>query len=158
MPDVRLMTDADADAVATLFAEMQSHYRVPCPPLSEIIANLSTLPAGVNMFVATDPDVVGFAALGAIFPGPGLKPGLFLKELFVSAKARGCGIGTKLMRAAAGFAVERGFSRLDWTADRGDVGLLRFYADLGAIEQSEKIFYRLSGDILADLASSGPGR
>jgi hypothetical protein len=37
------------------------------------------------MLVAVEQDaVIGFAALGAIFPGAGLRPGLFLKELFVS--------------------------------------------------------------------------
>ena len=107
------------------------------------------------MLVAASPAVIGFAALGAIFPGPDLKPGLFLKELFVSAEARGRGIGTALMRAAARLAVERGFARLDWTADRGDERLIRYYEGLGGAPQTEKVFFRLSGQALADLATAG---
>ena len=155
--DVRLMVAADVEATAALFREMQAHYCVPCPAFSEIVAKLAKLPEGVNVLVAADPAIIGFAALGAIFPGPGLNPGLFLKELFVSAQARGQGIGTKLMHAAAHLAMERGFARLDWTADREDVGLLKFYADLGAAEQSEKVFYRLSGQALTDLAAVNRG-
>ena len=128
-----------------------------CPPLEEIIARLVKLPHGVSVFVATDPSVVsviGFAAVGAIFPGPSLKPGLFLKELFVSAGTRGSGVGTALMRTVARFAVERGFERLDWTVDRGDVRLLSFYDALGAIEQSEKVFLRLAGESLVRFAKA----
>lgn len=145
----------DVTSTAALFQEMQAHYRVACPPLPEIVARLSRLPEGVGVLVAADPAVVGFAALSAIFPGPGLSPGLFLKELFVSASARGRGVGTALMRAAAHVAVARGYARLDWTADRTDARLLRFYAALGAAEQSEKVFYRLSGRALTDIACSG---
>ena len=50
-------------------------------------------------------------------------------------------------------AVERGHSRVDWTADRTDAGLLDFYSGLGALAQHEKVFYRLTGDALAALAS-----
>lgn len=153
MLDVRLMAARDVDATATLFQEMQAHYRVPCPPFAEIVAKVAKLPEGVDVLVAADPAIVGFAALGAIFPGPGLNPGLFLKELFVSAQARNRGIGTALMHAAARTAVERGFARLDFTANRADLGLLKFYGDLGAAEQSEKVFYRLSGKSLTDLAT-----
>ena len=83
-----------------------------------------------------------------------MNAGLFLKELFVSAQSRGQDIGTKLMHAAAQLATEQGATRLDFTADRGNVGLLKFYADLGAVEQSEKVFYRLSGKALIDLAAA----
>ena len=152
--DVRSMLAGDVEATAALFQEMQAHYRVVCPSPAEIAAQLIKLPEGVDVLVAADPAIVGFAAVGAIFPGPGLKPGLFLKELFVSAQARGQGIGTKLMHAAARLAIERGFARLDWTADRDDAGLLKFYAELGAAEQRHKVFYRLTGQALADLAAA----
>ncbi len=150
---VRRMGFEDIAGTAALFQEMQAHYRVACPPLDEITARLAKLPEGVSVLVAADPSVVGFAAVGAIFPGPGLKPGLFLKELFVSAGARGSGAGTALMRAAARLAVEGGFARLDWTADRGDARLLSFYDAMGAVEQREKTFFRLTGQALTCLAA-----
>lgn len=154
---VRRMGSEDVPGTAALFQEMQAHYRVACPPLDEVTARLAKLPDGVSVLVATDPGVIGFAAVGAIFPGPGLKPGLFLKDLFVSAGARGGGAGTALMRAVAQMAVERGFARLDWTADPSNARLLSFYGAAGAVEQSEKVFFRLTGQALARLATARAG-
>ena len=148
------MAAADVGATAVLFEETQAHYSVACPSLAEIAAKLLNLPSGVDLLVAAAPNIVGFAAVCAIFPGPGLEPGLFLKELFVSAQARGQGIGTKLMHASARLTVSRGLARLDWTADRGNAGLMKFYAALGAAQQREKVFYRLSGQVLTELASA----
>ncbi len=151
---VRQMGSEDIAGTAALFREMQAHYRVACPPLDEIAARLAKLPEGVSVLVAADPSVIGFAAVGAIFPGPGLKPGLFLKELFVSARARGSGTGTALMQAVARLAVEGGFARLDWTADRSNARLLGFYDAMGAVEQNEKVFLRLTGQALTCLATA----
>lgn len=150
---VRQMGTEDISGTAALFQEMQAHYRVACPPLDEITARLAELPKGVSVLIAADPSVIGFAAVGVVFPGPGLKPGLFLKELFVSAGARGSGAGTALMQAAARTAIERGFARLDWTADCRDARLLSFYEAMGAVEQSEKIFLRLAGQALTRFAA-----
>ncbi|MGY2051058.1 N-acetyltransferase family protein [Methylobacterium sp. JK268] len=150
---VREMEPSDVPAVAALFAEMQAHYRAPCPPRETILAGLRSPPAGVTILVAAGPDLRGFAALGAVYPGPGLRPGLFLKDLYVSQSARGCGIGTRLLRAAARLATERGFARLDWTADAGNAALLAFYEARGAAALRERVFFRLSGPALDRLAA-----
>ena len=104
--------------------------------------------------VAETDRIIGFAAFAAIYPGPGLRSGLFMKELFVTAGSRGQGVGKALIQAVARVAVERGHSRVDWTADRNDSGLLRYYSGLGALAQDEKVFYRLTGDALTSLAAS----
>jgi GNAT superfamily N-acetyltransferase len=104
--------------------------------------------------VAESDRIIGFAAFSAIYPGPGLQSGLFMKELFVSAGSRGNGVGKALIQAVARVAVERGHKRVDWTADRNESGLLSFYSGLGALAQDEKIFYRLTGDALTALAAS----
>lgn len=147
------MESEDVAGTALLFADMQKHYRVPCPSHHDIVSRLSRLPEGVRIIVARDTHVVGFAAVGTVFPGPGLAPGIFLKELFVSADRRGSGVGRGLMRAVARLAVAEGFARVDWTADRGDARLLRYYDALGGVEQPEKVFFRLSGEALSDLAT-----
>ncbi len=132
---------------------MQAHYRVSCPPSTEILADLRALPAGVVLLVARAPGVVGAAALAAVWPGPGLRRGLFLKDLFVTASRRGEGIGAALMRTAARFAVDGGWGRIDWTAARDNAPLRAFYRGLGAAEQREKVFFRLGGDALRALAA-----
>lgn len=152
-PVVRALEPRDHEALAALMAEMQAHYRVPCPDRAEILAGLSSLPPGVEILVAERAGaVLGFASACPLYPGPGLKSGFFLKEIYVSEAARGAGIGGRLMRALAGLAVKRGHRRLDWTADADDERLLRFYESLGGTAQPKKLFYRLTGPALDDLA------
>lgn len=150
---VRLCEEADHPALAAVMAEMQRHYRVLCPPDAEIRAGLAGRPAGTELLVAEhDGALVGFAAFSAIYPGPGLKPGFFLKEIYVAEAARGLGAGRALLAELARLALARGLRRIDWTAARDDQRLLRFYESLGAAQQSEKVFFRLTGEGLARLA------
>jgi GNAT superfamily N-acetyltransferase len=149
---VRPRTPADDAALARLLAEMQVYYRLDCPPLQTILNDLANLPAGVEILVAEADAVIGFAVFSAIYPGPGLAAGFFLKQIFVSEAFRGSSAGTILMQSIARIAVERGFKRVDWTADRNKPRLLAFYDRLGAIRQEDKVFFRLTGDALTELA------
>ena len=152
---IRLLQAADHPALAALMVEMQGHYAVPCPPVEEIIAGLESLPAGVDILVAVGGEaVLGFASACNLYPGPGLKSGFFLKEIYVADAARGAGLGRALMQALAALAIERGHKRLDWTADADNPALLRFYENLGAVAQPKKVFYRLTGGALAELAKT----
>ena len=156
---IRPVLEGDYPALARLMAEMQAHYAVPCPSQAAILAGLSERPAAAELLVAEEAGgIVGFAAFSAIYPGPGLVAGFFLKEIYVASAARGEGAGRALLRELARLAVARGFGRIDWTAARDDSRLLRFYGSLGAVAQPEKVFFRLSGQALRDLAAppSGP--
>jgi GNAT superfamily N-acetyltransferase len=155
MTIIRTLSEADKEAFATLLLEMQQYYRARQPSPQAILAELRELPPGVQILVAANAEeaMVGFAAYAAIYPGPGLKSGLFLKELFVSERSRGRGIGKRLLRAVAQEAVARGYARVDWTADGRDARLMDFYANLGGERQEEKVFFRLTGDALTALAS-----
>jgi GNAT superfamily N-acetyltransferase len=150
---VRLCAEADHPALAGVMAQMQAHYGVACPPDAEIRAGLANRPAGTELLVAEhDGAIVGFAAFSAIYPGPGLRPGFFLKEIYVAEAARGLGAGKALLAELARLALARGFGRIDWTAARDDERLLRFYESLGAKQLPEKVFFRLTGEGLARLA------
>jgi GNAT superfamily N-acetyltransferase len=150
---VRPCEETDHPALAGLMAEMQAHYRVPCPSDAEIRAGLANRPAGTELLVAAhDGAIVGFAAFSAIYPGPGLRPGCFLKEIYVVEAARGLGAGRALLVELAQLALTRGLGRIDWTAARDNERLLRFYESLGATPQPEKVFFRLTGEGLARLA------
>lgn len=159
MTIIRPCANADHPALATLYTEMQRHYQVPCPTREEILADLANLPVGVEILVALDDadtvNPLGFAAFSAIYPGPSLKSGFFLKEIFVTQSARGKGVGKGLIQAVATLALERGHSRVDWTADRANRHLMNYYKDLGAEVQEEKVFYRLAGEALKAMARKG---
>lgn len=152
MTNIRFFLPSDISALVSLFAEMQRYYKVSCPEPDIIARKLSSLPAGVEIIVAEAEKIIGFAAFSSIYPGPSLTSGLFMKELFVTAEARGTGTGKALVQAVARIAVEQGHKRVDWTADRDNPELLRFYSSFGALVQQEKVFYRLSGDALLSQA------
>jgi len=150
---VRPHCPADHAQLAVLFEAMQQHYGVSCPAREIILADLASLPAGVEIFVAEADRLIGFATFSTIYPGPGLKGGLFLKDLFVLEAMRGSGAGRSLLRALARLAAARGLSRVDWTADRSNARLLAFYDETGASREEEKVFFRLKGQALEDFAS-----
>ncbi|AYD03871.1 GNAT family N-acetyltransferase [Neorhizobium sp. NCHU2750] len=146
----------DAEALAPLLEEMQSYYSVFCPQRDSIVATLRALPAGVEILVARlDDRIVAFAGFGANYAGPGLKPGFFLKDLYVTASVRGRNIGKTLMAKIAAIAVERGHTRIDWTASKDDEKLLRFYDRLGGSRKEDRVFFRLDGAGLRALAKEG---
>jgi GNAT superfamily N-acetyltransferase len=154
MLQVRRMQSTDVEPLAVLFEETQAHYKVPCPPRVVILRDLAALPPGVEILVAEDARLIGYACVAAIYPGPGLTPGYFLKELFVSKSHRNCGVGRALMRACAALALERGYQRLDFTADRDNAALITFYETLGAALKREKAFYRLDAAALRALVEA----
>ncbi|RFB79134.1 GNAT family N-acetyltransferase [Methylovirgula sp. 4M-Z18] len=153
MLNIRPFAASDIDALAALIAEMQDHYGVFCPPLPQIANGLRRLPDGVEILMAETDSMIGFAAFATVFPGPGIRAGLFLKELYVAKAARGTGVGRALMRALAALALERELGRIDWTADAKDHALNTFYESLGARAMPEKVFFRLASDDLAACAA-----
>ena len=145
---IRALTPADHEGLADLMEEMQAHYQVPCPPRAAILSGLERRPEGTEILIAVEERVIGFASYSAIYPGPGLIPGYFLKEIYVAASHRGRGVGKALIMEMAKRATARGYGRIDWTADRDDPKLLDLYRGLGAVEQPKKVFFRLAGDAL----------
>ena len=154
--DIRLLGEDDPVLLqlALLFEEMQAHYGVPCPPRADILSGLQEKTPGAEILVAEQNGAVcGFCSFSAVYPGPGLKPGFFLKELYVSSAYRGKGVGHSLMRQLAVLTRRRGLSRIDWTADATNAQLLSFYDDLGGMRKTEKMYYRLDGQALEALGS-----
>jgi GNAT superfamily N-acetyltransferase len=150
--DIRFFQPADGEELALLFQEMQAYYGVFCPPPEAILAGIIDRPPQTEILVAATDRIIAFAAFAAIYPGPGLQPGFFLKELYVAGSERGRDIGTALMKRLARLAVERGFGRIDWTAARANERLLKFYDGLGGDRKEDRIFYRLEGVKLKALA------
>lgn len=154
--DIREVTPADYRVLADLLVEMQAHYRAACPPRDDIVRALQDRPAGSRILIACRGSaIIGLATFSAVYPGPGLTSGHFLKDLYVASTARGQGIGKRLMRHLAHVTRSEGLQRIDWTVDANDRDLATFYATLGSRHLPEKAFYRLTGPALDALAESG---
>ncbi len=132
--DIGFFELADAEDLASLLEEMQAYYGVFCPPHEAVLEGIRSRPQASEILLAKTDRIVGMAAFGASYPGPGLKPGFFLKDLYVAN-------------------AERGFGRIDWTAARSNERLLRFYDELGGDRKEDRVFYRLEGERLKVLAA-----
>jgi GNAT superfamily N-acetyltransferase len=73
-------------------------------------------------------------------------------ELFVSASGRGSGVGRALMAALIDLALERGYSRLEWTTEAHNSSAQEFYRRYDAAEVN-RVFYRLDRKSLQGKAS-----
>lgn len=81
---------------------MQAHYGAHCPDRESIVESLKARPQGARVLLALDNEkVVGLACFRALFPGPGLTTGFFLKGFYVRQHRRGRGLGRKLMALIA---------------------------------------------------------
>ncbi len=150
--EITLAGAEDAEAIRFLLADLSAHYgqAAPAEAMAEAVQHLAHPHgrAGPFCLVARiEGDPAGFATLGGLFPGPSLSWGLFLEDLYVTARHRGAGLGRALISAAAGFAAERGYARLEWATDRANAGARRFYAGLGVATQP-RLLYRVNSDIL----------
>jgi GNAT superfamily N-acetyltransferase len=149
----REITEADFDGVADALIEMQAHYRARCPTRDAIIEGLRSRPAGSRILLACENDgIAGLACFSAIYPGPGLTSGFFLKELYVRRDRRNSGLGKRLMARLAAIARHEGHDRIDWTVDTADLRLQQFYEMLGGQALPEKRFFRVAGAKLTELA------
>jgi GNAT superfamily N-acetyltransferase len=153
---VRRAIDPDRVVLARLLSDMQAHYRSPDPPggASEM-ARLLTRDGEhfpFALLAERDGAVLGLATLTPVLYGGAYQWELFLKDLYVTERARGLGIGRALLVAMARIAVEQNYCRIDWTTDAINEGAQRLYDRLG-VPRHDKVFYRLSGDDLKKFAA-----
>jgi ribosomal protein S18 acetylase RimI-like enzyme len=151
---VRDAEPTDAEAIAELAEEMDRFYGATDVErrdrrLKQITETLyGESPCAHASLAWEDADLVGFASYSFLWPAAGLTRSLYLKELYVAAKARRRGIGKLLMRHLYRIAVQKACSRVEWTTDRDNLDAQEFYEMLGVSVSASKLFYRVEGDVL----------
>ncbi|HEV2334434.1 MAG TPA: GNAT family N-acetyltransferase [Stellaceae bacterium] len=115
------------DSVVATEADLRRHGFGPERQFEAILAFLDGEPAGVAVFHTRFSTWLG-------------RPGLFLEDLYVTERARGRGVGRRLMARLAAIAVERQWGRIDfhvleWNPARA------FYHRLGMAEVGEWLRY-----------------
>jgi ribosomal protein S18 acetylase RimI-like enzyme len=154
--DIRPATEADLPSLARVMDEENIHYEGDdAMPADDVLpklkrwfsANTDTL-----MLVAVeDHHVLGFATLVPLFPAGNLNVGMFIKDLYVAADARGRGIGEALMRRCAAEAQRLGATRLELTVDKDNPRARALYEELGG-RDTNKAYLRWDGAAMAALA------
>jgi GNAT superfamily N-acetyltransferase len=126
------------DAVVASAEDLRRHGFGPDPQFEAILAFLDGDPAGAALFHARFSTWLG-------------RPGLYLEDLYVTERARGRGVGRRLMARLAAVAVERGWGRidfnvLDWNPAR------EFYHRLGMGQVGDWLRYGANEEGLRRLA------
>jgi len=124
----------EQDLEQTLFGER--------PAAEVLIAYLGDEPAGFALFFHNYSTWLG-------------KRGIYLEDLFVRPAFRKHGVGFALLRELARIAVDRDCGRLDWSVLNWNELAINFYKQIGAKHMDEWSTFRLTGDALARVASSG---
>jgi len=150
---------AQAKAIAEIAEEMDRFYgATKMEPQETRIRQIgealfSDPPSAYSLLAWDDGELVGFAAYSFLWPAIGLTRSLYLKELYISTKARQAGIGKLLMQHLYDIAVKNNCSRVEWTTDNDNREAQLFYAELGVPLKGSKLFYRIEGDELTRRAN-----
>lgn len=104
------------------------------------------------IFAVDKDEEVGFALFFHNFSTFLGKAGIYLEDLFVLPEYRGKGYGKGLLNQLAKIAVERGCGRLEWSCLNWNKPSIDFYLSLRAEPMNEWTTYRITGDLLDDMA------
>jgi GNAT superfamily N-acetyltransferase len=104
------------------------------------------------LLALTGNHVVGSLVMNVTFPAFELTRSLYIRDLYVTKRLRGRGVGAALVKAGARLALEEGFSALEWTTETANSAARRMYEACGA-HQLDRTYYRLFDDRLAAAAS-----
>jgi len=157
---IRFFHPEDTESVADLLHEMSRHYNGANASSIEdvrdnLLENVLGPDSGVRLVVAVAENrVVGFATIALLYPASKERAQLFMKELYVLSSDRGAGVGERMMRWLAQYAVETHCVRFDWTVDEENTGALRFYGELGAKHVKDKLYFRFAGEELEKFANA----
>lgn len=158
---IRVASPPDAAALATLISEQDLHYWDTDPFAdrdgAEIVAQWLRRENCDGRFAIAERagEAVGLIHFAVFRPGAGLSGVLFVKDLFVSQRARSGGVGAAMMVWLGRLCEAEGYGRLDLTAEDYNPRARSFYAGLGSSERDEKIYIRWDGERLKQLAQSG---
>lgn len=121
--------------------DLHKHLFGDCPNAEVLVAVEQDQTVGIALYFKTFSTFVG-------------KCGIYLEDIYVRPEHRGHGIGRALLKAVARIAAQRNCGRLEWSVLDWNEPAVRFYQSLGAKPLGDWTTYRLSGDALANAATS----
>lgn len=144
--EVREATSADLELIVPLFDAYRRFYRQP----SDIPRARSFLRARLDrkdsvIFIALDEsEAVGFTQLYPSFSSVSMARIFILNDLFVSPEARGNGVGSALLVAAADFGMQAGAVRLALTTETTNTVAQSVYERMGWVRDTAFYTYELA--------------
>ncbi|MCG8412621.1 MAG: GNAT family N-acetyltransferase [Pseudomonadales bacterium] len=80
------------------------------------------------------------------------RPGIYLEDLYVQPEMRGKGFGKCLLAYLAKIAVDRNYTRVEWSVLNWNEPSIQFYHSIGAVPMDEWTVQRLHGEALQSFA------
>jgi len=152
----RFAEESDTALILQFIRELAAYEKM----LGDVVATEDSLrewlfekPRAEVFFAVADGVEVGFALFFHNFSTFLGKAGIYLEDLYIKPEYRRFGIGKRILSELAKIAVERGCGRLEWACLDWNQPSIDFYLSLGAKPMDDWTVYRVSGDVLDDLAS-----
>jgi GNAT superfamily N-acetyltransferase len=135
-------TPDDIEDVARLFDAYRVFYRQSSdvPAARAFISERFKRRDSVIFLARRDGDALGFTQLYPSLSSVSMAPIWILNDLYVDARARGTGVGRKLMNRARDFAAAGGAIRLELTTERNNTTAQRLYEAVGYAR--DEVFYK----------------
>ena len=160
-PRIRQAVPADVEHLVRLVHDLAAYERAPeeCVVTAEQLHErlFGTNPAVFALVAEEEGRVVGTAIWFLNFSTWEGQYGIYVEDLYVRPEFRGNGHGRALLAILAKICLERGYKRLQWSVLDWNEPSVDFYRGLGAKPLEEWIGYRLEGNDLTGLASTGRG-
>lgn len=148
---VALAEPGDLDDLVRLMQARDAHYAAWTPPPSLDAAAIAgrisgalfgDRPIGEALVARRAGRAVGVAYFGSLFPGAGLAPAIFLKDMFVLEAARGAGVGRALLARLRRIARGRGADRVELHVHPDNARAREFYAREG-LKEADRVVIRV---------------
>jgi GNAT superfamily N-acetyltransferase len=158
-PEIRSATEDDVSLILALIKELAGYERLS----HEVVATEEALrdslfgerrvAEALLGYLGGDP--AGFALFFHNFSTFLGRPGIYLEDLYVRPEFRGAGVGRALLVHIAGLARDRNCGRLEWSVLNWNEPAIGFYESIGASPVSGWTVYRVTGEVLEELAARG---
>lgn len=154
---IRWAQPGDEEALHHLIEELAEYEREPdavlAVPDDLTRVMFSDRPSVFGHVAEVEGRVVGMALWFLNYSTWTGRNGLYLEDLFVDPEFRGRGIGRDLLITLARVAIERGYSRFEWTVLDWNTPSIDLYRSLGATGMEEWTVQRVDDHALAALAA-----
>lgn len=155
---VRPAREDDVELIYSLIVALAEYEQAPDAVVGtpELLARwlFGDDPAAEALIAEVDGAPAGFALFHLTFSTWECRPGIWLEDLFVLPEHRRGGVGVALLSRVARITMERGYTRLAWTALDWNEMALSFYRKLGATVLHDWTNHRLSGASLEAVAAA----
>jgi len=154
---IRFATRSDTASVSALIREFAAFEKLDCRigdednSLEKVLFSKHSF--CLAMVVEKDNRLVGYSIFYPVFRSFSGVTALYLEDLYIKPEFRGAGLGRRLLAEISKYAIENGYSRMDFQVLDWNENAIEFYKKSGAIEVFGNKDFSIEGEHLKTLAN-----